>query len=160
MNIEPLKKEIYERAKAAGITKITLSFSGGSDEGHLYVHCTNASGDQIITPLDVDIEDWVWSVYSYSGAGEGHDYGDDIVYDLQTKRASHDEWWMERTSGETNEDAFDIEGEEEEPTDTDEYPLTETAEIKIQMIRNEIASANNPERISALLTELEATLTK
>jgi hypothetical protein len=159
MNIEPLKKEIYDRAIEAGIERITLSFSGGSDEGHLEVYCSKESGDHVQTALIDAIEEWAWTVYSYSGAGEGHDYGDDIVYDLKSMRASHDEWWTGRTAGATNQEAFGI-AEEEEPTATDEYPLTETAEAQIQMIRNEIASANNPERISALLTELEATLTK
>jgi hypothetical protein len=159
MNIEPLKKEIYDRAIAADIERITLSFSGGSDEGHLEVCCTDAAGDHVQTALIDDIEEWAWTVYSYSGAGDGHDYGDDIVYDLKSMQASHDEWWMDRQAGATNQESFGIAGEEE-PTAADEYPLTETAEAKIQMIRNEIASANNPERISALLTELEATLTK
>lgn len=34
---EPLPKKLFDRAKALGVTSIELQFSGGSDEGHLYI---------------------------------------------------------------------------------------------------------------------------
>jgi len=55
------------------------------------------------TALESDIEEWAWQEYSYSGAGDGHDYGDDIEYNLETLMMTSSNWWMERTEGETGE---------------------------------------------------------
>lgn len=100
MKIEPLKQELHDEAKALGITKIHLQFSGGSDEGFLYVHFdykeNNAGGHDSVFPLaslEEAIEKWVWSVYEYSGAGDGSEYGDNITYDLEEKKVSHDGWY-------------------------------------------------------------------
>lgn len=89
MQAEPLSKDIYNKAKELGITKITLSFSGGSDEGYLDVSCEPYD----IDASSLDIEDWAWSVYDYSGAGDGTDYGDNIVYDLKEGKVSTSEWF-------------------------------------------------------------------
>jgi hypothetical protein len=164
MTIHPLPKEIYDRAITSGVAFISLKFSGGSDEGHLDIELLNAEDYEVDNnSLVTDIDNWVWDVYSYSGAGDGNDYGDDITYDLKAMKANHKEWWMSRHDGEIYQEPFSIEApevEETAPAATDEYPLTATAEAKIQMIRDELASTNNPERVSALLTELEAILTK
>ena len=37
MRAEALSKELYDLAKAEGVTKIILRFSGGDDEGYLDV---------------------------------------------------------------------------------------------------------------------------
>jgi hypothetical protein len=95
MNAEPLNKDIYNKALALGIEKITLRFSGGSDEGCLDVDLT--PWNEKTTKFIVDIENWVWDVYSYSGAGDGSDYGDDITYDLKNKRVSTSEWYTSRS---------------------------------------------------------------
>jgi hypothetical protein len=101
MRAEPLKKAIYAKAKELGVTKITLSFSGGSDEGHLDVSF-DFDEDRIGGQLYPDnlyktVEDWVWDVYEYSGAGDGSDYGDYIVYDLERGKVSTQEWTMQQT---------------------------------------------------------------
>ena len=44
MDAKPLKKELYERVAALGADIVTLEFSGGSDEGYLYV---DVRGDNI-----------------------------------------------------------------------------------------------------------------
>jgi len=46
MNIEPLNKELYNRAKALGITSIELGFSGGNDEGYLNVNSVTVGPKQ------------------------------------------------------------------------------------------------------------------
>jgi len=114
-DIQPLKKELYNRAKALGITSIVLGFSGGSDEGYLnvtlYPWDQNKRDDY--RELNADIENWAWEVYSYSGAGEGNDYGDDIIYDLENHTASCSEWYTARTEGETASEDLVFEKEEE-----------------------------------------------
>jgi hypothetical protein len=111
MDIQSLDRKIYEKAKAMGVKSITLSFSGGSDEGYLYVGLD--MGSEPSNPgyvlenrnkkeeiqLGDEIEEWVWSVYQYSGAGDGDGYGDEIVYDLVSGTATHQDWWMERIEG-------------------------------------------------------------
>jgi hypothetical protein len=88
MKAEPLSKAIYNKAKELGVNTITLAFSGGSDEGHLHVQTDTDNYD-----FEKLIEDWAWEVYDYSGAGEGNDYGDNIVYDLKEGKVSTSEWF-------------------------------------------------------------------
>lgn len=102
IGIAALKKEIYEKAVKLGVEKITLHFSGGNDEGYLNV---------VVEPWNQDfadeVETWAWDVYSYSGAGDGSDYGDDVTYDIVNKRASCQEWYTARREGEMVQEAFD-----------------------------------------------------
>ena len=105
MTIEPLNKDIYNKALALGIEEIILSFSGGSDEGYLNVGVepwdSNKSAE--CNELSAEIENWAWEVYSYSGAGDGSDYGDDITYDLKNKRVTSSEWFTARQEGDNAE---------------------------------------------------------
>ena len=102
MQAEPLKKAIYAKAKELGVTEITLSFYGGSDEGHLNVMFDGKYEGQPgydmpeIRELYTTVDDWVWDVYEYSGAGDGSDYGDYIVYDLEKGKVSTQEWTMQQ----------------------------------------------------------------
>ena len=113
MNAEPLKKELYEKAKELGIDKITLEFSGGSDEGYLYVHSEGPEqrrdDDALrkkIHQLESDIDEWVWTVYEYSGAGDGTSYGDTITYDLKNGKMSTQEWAHVVEKGEEFDDTL------------------------------------------------------
>lgn len=107
MIIEPLKKEIYNKAKELGIETIELRFSGGSDEGYLDVYTTPDN-----SALASEIEEWAWEVYEYSGAGEGNDYGDNITYNIKEGKATSSEWFMVVNQGE--EDSCDLEVAEEQ----------------------------------------------
>jgi hypothetical protein len=109
MTAQPIPKAIYNKAKELGITEIVLKFSGGNDEGHLYVE-TNPYNSE----LESEIEDWAWEAYDYNGAGDGTDYGDTITYDLASNKVSTEEWFhvVQTTTGET--DKLEIAEEEEE----------------------------------------------
>ncbi len=117
MNAKPLKKELYEKAKELGIDKITLEFSGGSDEGYLYVYTEGRSVPRVTQPddevlrkkirqLESDIDEWVWTVYEYSGAGDGTSYGDTITYDLKNEKMSTQEWAHVVEKGEELDDTL------------------------------------------------------
>jgi hypothetical protein len=108
MKAEPLKKSIYNKAKEQGIEQIILHFSGGNDEGYLDIE-TEPKWDQ---DLAKEIEDWAWEVYDYSGAGEGNDYGDDIVYDLKEGKVTTSEWFTSRQEGDSDNDKLEINDEE------------------------------------------------
>jgi hypothetical protein len=112
MKAEPLSKKIYDKAKELGIEKIHLNFSGGSDEGYLNVNCEPYEKDQ--HDFNNEIEEWAWNVYSYSGAGEGNDYGDDITYNLKTGRVTTSEWFTSRQEGDSENDKIEIAENEEE----------------------------------------------
>lgn len=88
--------------------QIVLHFSGGSDEGYLNVETL----PEYHNDLANEVEEWAWEVYGYSGAGDGSDYGDDIVYDLANKRVTTQEWYTSRSEGELLEDAFQVEDSE------------------------------------------------
>ena len=117
MNAKPLKKELYERVVALGGDIVTLEFSGGSDEGYLYVEVRGDNmaqdveqTDEVrkkIRDLESDIEEWVWTVYQYSGAGDGTSYGDTITYDLNNQTMSTQEWYHAVQKGEEYHDALE-----------------------------------------------------
>jgi len=114
MNIEPLNKDIYNKAVANGVTEIILEFSGGSDQGYLNV--TLLPWDQNkcdeYGKLNADIENWAWGAYSYSGAGDGTEYGDEIVYDLVNKKCSTKEWFTVREANYGGEVPLEIDNVE------------------------------------------------
>jgi len=111
MTAKPLKKAIYDKAKELGIEQITLHFSGGNDEGYLDVGIEPY--EKYNQDLSSEIEEWAWDVYSYSGAGEGYDYGDNISYDLKSGKVSTSEWYTSRQEGDTENGELEIEEEEE-----------------------------------------------
>ena len=89
MEAEPLSKSIYNKAKKLGIDLIILHFSGGSDEGYLSIETSPKHNQE----FNEEIDEWAWSAYHYSGAGDGSDYGDDITYNLKTNEVSTEEWY-------------------------------------------------------------------
>lgn len=108
MNIEPLSKKIYDKAVSLGITQIELKFSGGNDEGYLSVYVSGQEGWESNTEFEQEIEEWAFEAYDYSGAGDGNDYGDDIVYDIVNKKATSESWYMARTSGDSEDGDLEI----------------------------------------------------
>ncbi|NBW85150.1 MAG: hypothetical protein EBR50_07575 [Proteobacteria bacterium] len=104
MNAAPLKKEIYDKAKALEIDTIILNFSGGSDEGYLEVELEPNHDCDFAN----EIEEWAWSVYSYSGAGDGSDYGDTIKYDLENNEVTTSEYYMVREDNENDPEELEI----------------------------------------------------
>ena len=100
-SIQPLPARLVRHAKALKIEIITLNWSGGNDEGCLNVDVD--SSQDTVAPHDFinEIERWAWDAYSYSGAGDGNDYGDDITYNLKEGTASCQDWYMQRSEGET-----------------------------------------------------------
>ena len=107
MEIEPLPKKIFKKAMSLGITEIHLNFSGGSDEGYVNVHFAGIAGEHN-SEFAQEIEEWVWEAYDYSGAGDGSDYGDNVIYDLVNKTATSDSWYMARTEGDSQSGDLEI----------------------------------------------------
>jgi hypothetical protein len=110
MNIEPISKELFEKLTKLGVREVTLNFSGGSDEGYLDVDLDSDLdyADEEARMLVSEVMSWAWDAYSYSGAGEGIDYGDTIVYDLVNRKARASEWTMERSDRDLGEKGFGI----------------------------------------------------
>lgn len=107
MTAVPLSREIYKKALKENVTSITLNWSGGSDQGYLEIDIKpNGSGE-----LADAIDNWAWNVYDYSGAGCGHDYGDDITYDLKNGKIKTSEWVTEVNRSEEIEETIQIEEE-------------------------------------------------
>ena len=124
----PLPKKIYEEAKELGVSSILLEFIGGNDEGHLHVGFIEDKTDDLvkivkrknrINQLSMEIEEWAFDAYSYSGAGDGNDYGDDVTYNLETMKASVSSWHMTRVDLEPDE-AVSIEIETENENENEE----------------------------------------
>jgi hypothetical protein len=97
MQAQPLSKAIYNKAKELGVNTISLAFSGGSDEGHLHVQIDIDNYRTHAQRFEHDfknlVEDWAWEAYDYSGAGDGNDYGDNIIYDLKEGKVRTSEWF-------------------------------------------------------------------
>lgn len=89
--IKPLTKELADKAQRLGIKSFELNFSGGSDEGYLDVSCDPYDSD-----FCRDVEAWAWESYDYSGAGDGSEYGDSLVYDLVEKKVHVSDYFHQR----------------------------------------------------------------
>lgn len=106
--IQPLNKDIYDRAVKLGVKTITLNFSGGHDEGYLDVTVDAEDRNKDVIQLESDVETWAWDVYSYNGAGCGNDYGDDIEYDIAAGTATTSNWYTDRIEGDTTQTKLEI----------------------------------------------------
>jgi hypothetical protein len=119
-----LPKNLYNRAKKLKIKEIHLNFRGGNDEGFLEVYIveeklkknseellSTAKKNSALNQLEADIQEWAFDAYDYSGAGEGNEYGDDIMYDLVKMKASSSSWFTSRVEG-TKENDINFEIEE------------------------------------------------
>ena len=120
--IAPFPKRFVDIAEDLGIDKIKISFQGGSDEGYIEVDCWSVkyfdeckekawgekgrfrpdnntlNGKAMLSEwngFEEEIDDWAWERYGYNGAGEGHDYGDRVVYHLDTGKVTYQEWGYE-----------------------------------------------------------------
>tara|TARA_Y100000310_G_scaffold323856_1_gene384873 strand:- start:114 stop:479 length:366 start_codon:yes stop_codon:yes gene_type:complete len=118
MDAKPLKKELYEKAIELGVDCVSLEFSGGSDEGYLYVQADHGweanwnTQEELkehrkkVHMFESDVEEWAWTVYEYSGAGDGTSYGDTITYDLNNQTMSSQEWYHAVQKGEEYHDTL------------------------------------------------------
>lgn len=105
---QPLNNQIYRKALEQKITSITLRFSGGSDEGYLYVYIDPE--ERRSNSFVKEIEDWAWSVYEYNGAGYGEgDYGDTVTYDLTEGKVHVEEWHQKIVYGESYSSPLSLE---------------------------------------------------
>ena len=127
MNIEPIPYEIIDKAKKAGVHTITLNFSGGSDEGYLDI--TLNEGGLADDSLESEIEEWAWEVYEYSGAGDGNEYGDEIVYDLISMKATITDWHMSRSVGSEYSEPLKVDGEGDKDCEKPESNLDACLDI-------------------------------
>lgn len=111
MEIKPLSKKIYDAALELKVEMIRLNFSGGSDEGYLDIELDGLYEERYsdeLTKFEQDIEKWTWDVYSYNGGGDGTDYGDSIIYDLNNKTAHTEQYWYERQENESEDESFTL----------------------------------------------------
>ena len=115
--LKPLPKSLFDRAQELKITKISLAFQGGGDEGQWYVgfegdnYDENDSNDDALNTLESNIEDWACEAYDYSG--DGDDHGFDIMYDLVNMEVTHEYWYMDRKYDEKESGKISINEEEE-----------------------------------------------
>ena len=108
MDILPISKKIYEKAISLGITDIELIFEGGSDNALLTIELDGTHDAQCEDEMEQMIEQWALDAYRYNGAGNGNRYGDNILYDLVNKTATHEGWAMERTTIGGSEEELEI----------------------------------------------------
>jgi hypothetical protein len=94
MDIKPIDKDLADKLKSEGVDRATLNFQGGDDSGYLTVDLEFAEEADKSYDYDLarQVEDWAWTVYRYNGAGDGTDYGDDVVYDFKANTVHHDGW--------------------------------------------------------------------
>lgn len=120
--IAPFPKRFMDIAEDLGIDKIKIAFQGGSDEGYIDVDCWSVTyfdesietgwnekgrfrpntdtlnGKAMLDEwynFEKEIDDWAWERYGYNGAGDGSDYGDRVVYHLDTGKVTYQEWGYE-----------------------------------------------------------------
>lgn len=110
-----LNKKLYDKAKELGVKKIKLMFRGGSDEGLLDVELEPSQWEnKKLGAFSAEVEEWAWSVYNYSGAGDGTDYGDTVEYNLEDNTVSTSEWHYEISERNYNPVPLKVEEDSEE----------------------------------------------
>lgn len=123
IQVQPLPKKLFEKAKQLKLAEILLEFSGGSDEGYLYVYLTSCGHPDDEKPdgrehnpelyaeieaFSVEVEEWAWLVYEYTGGGDGSGYGDNIVYNLVENKVTTSYWYMAPVDGGESENVLEI----------------------------------------------------
>lgn len=104
MKAQPIPKDLFDKLKAAKVAYLTLNFMGGNDECNLDINYTTEDYKPVPDLIKGEINDWAWTAYNYSGAGDGSDYGDDVFYDLLNGKVRTQEWAKETvySKAETN----------------------------------------------------------
>lgn len=101
MKTVPISNSLYNDLVKNKVTEFTLHFNGVSDEARLYVDYKGNDVAELYTTIRSIIENWAWSVYDYSKAGDGFDeIGDVITYDLKNKKIISQEWYTKTYVGE------------------------------------------------------------
>lgn len=101
MKTVPISNSLYDDLVKNKVTEFTLHFNGVSDEARLYVDYKGNEDEELYNPIIKRIEDWVWSVYDYSKAGDDFDeIGNVITYDLKNKKIISQEWYSKTYVGE------------------------------------------------------------
>lgn len=110
----PLPFRFMTRALSLGVSEIRLNWSGGSDEGHLYIDLRNEDGKPIygstvegIGDFRTEIEEWGYDTIDYNGAGDGTGYGDIIRYNLKEGTVTTEYWWTEEIHGGEKSDTME-----------------------------------------------------
>lgn len=117
-SIPALDRELYAKLKNAGIVRVDLHWSGGNDEGYLYVNLFRSGSDLAVEDegLIRAVEGWADDAFAYSGAGDGTAYGDDYIYDLAAHTVTHSEWYHQRVDGAAARGPLELDGDGEQPT--------------------------------------------
>lgn len=110
----PLPMKLMTRALTLGVSVIVLNWSGGSDEGHLYIDFRNEDGEPVygstvegIGDFRTEVEEWGYDTIDYNGAGDGRSYGDIIRYNLKEGTVSTETWWTEEVYGGEKSDTME-----------------------------------------------------
>ena len=108
--MQPLNKNLYKDCISLGVEGFTVHLEGGSDEAYVTVYLAlgNTPRTDAHNQLENALEEWVWDVFGYSGAGDGTSYGDDYVYNLLDKKVIHSEWWTSREEGPETEEELEL----------------------------------------------------
>lgn len=108
--LKRLPKELADRCKELGIESFTVKFSGGNDEGYCQVEADfDGPYREDINTLLGDIQQWAERAECYSGAGDGSDYGDDYMFNLNDGTISHSYWYTEPVERQGGNAKFSIE---------------------------------------------------
>lgn len=102
-----IPKAMLADLKKAEVKEISVTLGGGSDEAYMMVEFVPEN-----LKLRLGFEEWLWETMDYSGAGDGSDYGDDILIDLEEMCITQSEWYLERVDG--PDEIVPIEVEEDE----------------------------------------------
>ena len=122
--VRPLPKHLFEKMVAAKIEKLGIHLEGGSDEG--LIDCSlspwpnsdeNPNLRKTVGEILNEVEIWAFDAYSFSGAGDGTRYGDDIEYDLVNKTVTTTEWYESVKLGQKENETLELEDEGDEEVD-------------------------------------------
>lgn len=102
----PLTREIHEKSMNLKVAQIHLNFRSVKNEGFLDVWIVSDHKNKGLYSLEMEIAKWGIDAYKYDASGDGGDFGDDLVYDLEKMTVFVSSWKMKKVDNDI--DRWDI----------------------------------------------------
>lgn len=103
-----LPAELFRKLKENNVDKLTVTLTGGNDEA--IVDCDFQPWPKAYTSeIETLIDDWIYSSFNFSGAGDGTEYGTHYVYDLNAGTCYSQDFYTEiKLEPQTDPEAFTV----------------------------------------------------
>lgn len=90
--------KIHEKALVLKVAQIHLNFRSEKNKGFLDVWIVSDHKNKGLYSLETEIAEWGINVYDYDAFGDGGDFGNDLIYDLEKMVVFVSSWKMKKVN--------------------------------------------------------------